>query len=86
MASFDNNTLYDYDLSYDEWLQEIRQFIFDETDRYILQRHLLDNATFEQIADEIKGGVSVKTVKRRYRTSSDRLFSRMICNKRIAPR
>lgn len=33
----------------------IREHVFSEKDRYILRRHLIDGATYDQIADEMTG-------------------------------
>lgn len=39
----------------DKIAEVIRQHILSEKDRYILYRHLIDGATYEQIADEMSG-------------------------------
>lgn len=37
----------------DDIASAIRQYIRNERDRYILYRHLIDGATYDQIADEM---------------------------------
>lgn len=41
------------DLSRSEWAQLIDEWIFNERDRYILKRRLLDGIRYCQIADEV---------------------------------
>ena len=43
---------YDYDYSYSEWEHIIEEHIFNETYRKILKRKLLDDVTFERLAEE----------------------------------
>lgn len=71
----DNAKLYGEPHDYDKWVRFIDKYIFDENDRTILKRHLLDNRTFEQVADETK--LSVQTVKKRYYKASEKLFARL---------
>lgn len=44
----------DFDLSYSQWEHLIDEHIFDEQYRKILKRKLLDNITFENLAEESK--------------------------------
>lgn len=41
-----------FSLSRTEWIELIDLWIFNETDRAILKRHLLDGRTYEQLAEE----------------------------------
>ena len=50
-----------YDLSRSEWETLIDEWIFNERDRAILKRRLLDGICFEPLAEEF--GLSVQQVK-----------------------
>lgn len=50
-----------YDLSRSEWENLIDEWIFNERDRAILKRRLLDGICFEPLAEEF--GLSVQQVK-----------------------
>lgn len=52
----------DYDMSRSEWEKLINEWIFNETHRKMLVRHLLDGRTYEQISYEVE--LSVRQVKR----------------------
>ncbi|MBR5273597.1 MAG: hypothetical protein IKU25_09465 [Clostridia bacterium] len=54
--------LYNYDLSRDDWETMIEQYIFDERDRKVLKRRLLDGKTYEALAEEFD--MSTQNVKR----------------------
>lgn len=47
-----------------EVLNAINEYIFSQEKRYILKRRLLDDATFERIAEEMD--VTANCVKKRY--------------------
>lgn len=55
----------DYGLSRSEWEEAIEQWIFDEISRHILRRKLLDNVTFEALAEEVRLS-TVQTKERFY--------------------
>lgn len=46
--------LEEYDLPRSEWLRIFNEWIFDSKAKYILERILLDNETYENIADEVE--------------------------------
>lgn len=64
---------YDYDYSYSEWEQIIDEHIFNETYRKILKRKLLDNVTFEKLAEEME--MSVRGVQYAF----DKGLNKLIC-------
>ena len=43
-----------FNLSRTEWIKLIDLWIFNETDRAILKRRLLDGRTYEQLAEAVK--------------------------------
>lgn len=55
----------DYGLSRREWEEAIDQWIFDEISRRILKRKLLDNPSFEVLAEEVNLS-TVQTKERFY--------------------
>lgn len=61
----------DYGLSRNEWEEAIEQWIFDEISRHILKRKLLDNVTFEALAEEVN--LSTVQTKDRFYTAWDEL-------------
>jgi AraC-like DNA-binding protein len=61
----------DYGLSRKEWEEAIDQWIFDEISRHILKRKLLDNVTFEALAEEVN--LSTVQTKDRFYTAWDEL-------------
>jgi hypothetical protein len=48
---------YAYNYSYSEWERIIDEHIFNERNRKILKRKLLDDITFERIAEEMEMSV-----------------------------
>ena len=84
MVNSDNEKLYEYSITYAEWKSYIELYIFDEIDRKILTRHMLDNVPFEKVAEELQ--LTPLTVKRRYKKSKDRLITRLSYERKIAPR
>jgi DNA-directed RNA polymerase specialized sigma subunit len=48
---------YAYNYSYSEWEHIIDEHIFNERNRKILKRKLLDDVTFERIAEEMEMSV-----------------------------
>lgn len=44
----------DFNLSYSQWENLIDEWILDERNRKILKRKLLDNITFENLAEEME--------------------------------
>ena len=60
-----------------EWERLIDEWIYDELDRYILKRHLLDKATYNTIAEEINEKthrLEVLQIQRRFKKAANRLF------------
>ena len=64
---------YDYDYSYSEWEHIIDEHIFNETYRKILKRKLLDDVTFERLAEEME--MSVRGVQYAF----DKGLNKLIC-------
>ena len=61
-----------------EWERMIDEWIYDELDRYILKRHLLDNIGFDALTEEInkeKHRLEILQIKRRFYKAADRLFA-----------
>ena len=46
--------LEDYDLPRSKWVEIFSEWILDEKARYIMERKLLDNVTFEALAEEVE--------------------------------
>lgn len=46
--------IYKYDLSRSQWEALIDEYIFDERDRKILKRRLLDGVRYESLAEEFR--------------------------------
>lgn len=67
-----NNTI---DLSRTEWENLIDEWIFNERDRTILKRRLLDGLTFEQLAEEFN--YSDKNIQRIIYKGTARLFKKI---------
>ena len=61
----------EYGLSRREWEEAVDQWIFDEISRRILKRKLLDNLTFEALAEEIC--LSTVQTKERFYTGWEEL-------------
>ncbi len=43
----------EYDLPRSRWVEIINEWVFDERDRHILIRKLLDGVSFERLAEEV---------------------------------
>ena len=63
------------DLSRTEWENLIDEWIFNEKDRAILKRRLLDGLTFEQLAEEFN--YSDKNIQRIVYKGTARLFKKI---------
>ena len=61
-----------YELSRHEWSDLIDDWIFNERDRAILKRRLLDGITYERLAEEFD--LSVRHIKNIVYKSQERLF------------
>ena len=61
-----------FNLSRTEWIELIDLWIFNETDRAILKRRLLDGRTYEQMAEESK--YSDRQIKTRVYKAEKQLF------------
>ena len=59
----------------------IREHISSEKDRYILYRHLIDGATYDQIADEMSDDLervpTGNSIGKRYRRAVEKLWPYM---------
>jgi DNA-directed RNA polymerase specialized sigma24 family protein len=62
----------DYDFSRDEWEQMIFQHIFDEDDRYMLRRNLLDGIRYTPLAEEVN--LSVDQMKKRLKKAKTKIY------------
>lgn len=63
------------DLSRSQWENLIDEWIFNERDRAILKRRLLDGLTFEQLAEEFN--YSDKNIQRIIYKGTARLFKKI---------
>lgn len=63
------------DLSRTEWENLIDEWIFNERDRQILKRRLLDGLTFEQLANEFN--YSTQNIQRIIYKGTARLFKKI---------
>ena len=63
------------DLSRTEWERLIDEWIFNERDRQILKRRLLDGLTFEQLASEFN--YSTQNIQRIIYKGTARLFKKI---------
>lgn len=63
------------DLSRTEWEKLIDEWIFNERDREILKRRLLDGLTFEQLASEFN--YSTQNIQRIIYKGTARLFKKI---------
>lgn len=63
------------DLSRTEWEALIDEWIFNERDRQILKRRLLDGLTFEQLANEFN--YSTQNIQRIIYKGTARLFKKI---------
>ena len=61
-----------FNLSRTEWIELVGLWIFNETDRAILKRRLLDGRTYEQLAEEFD--YSDRHIKTRVYKAEKRLF------------
>ena len=61
-----------FSLSRTEWVERIDLWIFNETDRAILKRRLLDGRTYEQLAEEFN--YSDRHIKTRVYKAEKQLF------------
>ena len=61
-----------FSLSRTEWVELIDLWIFNETDRAILKRRLLDGRTYEQLAEEFN--YSDRHIKTRVYKAEKQLF------------
>ena len=61
-----------FNLSQTEWVELIDLWIFNETDRAILKRRLLDGRTYEQLAEEFN--YSDRHIKTRVYKAEKQLF------------
>lgn len=61
-----------FNLSRTEWVELIDLWIFNETDRAILKRRLLDGRTYEQLAEEFN--YSDRHIKTRVYKAEKQLF------------
>lgn len=64
-----------YNLSRSEWENLIDEWIFNERDRQILKRRLLDGLTFEQLASEFN--YSTQNIQRIIYKGTARLFKKI---------
>lgn len=62
----------DTELSRSEWISLINEWIFNEEDRKMLERRLLDGVVFEKLAEEFD--LSVFQVKKRVYRAQEKLF------------
>ena len=70
MSKFDN-----FGLSRSQWETLIDEWIFNERDRKILERRLIDGITFERLAEEFDMSVSqMKRIIQKNSRESSRLF------------
>ena len=63
------------DLSRSQWENLIDEWIFNERDRAILKRRLLDGLTFEQLAEEFN--FSTQNIQRIVYKAQNKLFSKI---------
>lgn len=64
-----------YNLSRSDWENLIDEWIFNERDRQILKRRLLDGLTFEQLASEFN--YSTQNIQRIIYKGTARLFKKI---------
>lgn len=65
----------DYNISYSGWEKLIDEWIFNEDDRKMLKRRLLDGIVFEQLAEEFD--LSVQQAKKRVYKAQKTLIARI---------
>lgn len=61
-----------YNLSYSQWVRLIDEWIFNEEDRALLKRRLLDGIVFDELAEEFN--LSVQQTKARVYRAEKILF------------
>lgn len=64
-----------YNLSRTDWENLIDEWIFNERDRAILKRRLLDGLTFEQLASEFN--YSTQNIQRIIYKGTEKLFKKI---------
>ena len=62
-----------FNLSYNQYVELIDQWIFSEVDRHLLKRKLLDGISFEKLAEEVE--LSVTQTKTRLYKAEKILFA-----------
>lgn len=65
----------DADIPREKWEMLIDAWIFNETDRKMLKKHLLDGMTIEKLAEEF--GITTSTAHRRLTKAERNLFKRI---------
>lgn len=66
---------YDYNYSYSEWEKIIDEHIFNEENRAILKRKLLDGIVFDKLAEEFN--LSYDQIRERFHTSMQKLIKHL---------
>lgn len=69
----------DFDLSRTQWENIIDEWIFNEEDRKMLKRRLLDGVTMERLAEEFN--YSTQYTYKRVERASRKLFSHVVIKK-----
>lgn len=69
------NEIEDSNLDRYQWENLINRWVFDEVDRKILKRKILDNVSLEKISEEV--GFSTSQTKRRWAKSFKKLVKRL---------
>ena len=70
-------------ISRSQWERLIDEWIFNERNRSILKRRLLDGIRYEDLAEEF--GLSVRQVKTIVYRSETRLFTHIYIRTKVAP-
>lgn len=52
-----------FNLSYNQYVELIDQWIFSEVDRHLLKRKLLDGISFEKLAEEVELSVTQTKIR-----------------------
>lgn len=68
------------DKSRDEWLYLIRQWVHNETDRYMLERVYLDGLTYEQLCEEMNDSLQLSQIRKRIKSATSQLFKHIDSN------
>ena len=74
--SWSNNTL---GLAHSEWVKLIDEWVFNERNRKILKRRLLDGLTYEKLSEEFD--MSVRQIKKIVKTEMQLLADKIIQEK-----